>query len=37
MANYQKAIFPMKYMNISQSYNEGNHIPHWQGADKACT
>lgn len=34
MANYQKAIFPMKYMNISQSYNEGNHIPHWQGADK---
>lgn len=34
MANVQKAIFPMHYMNISQSYNEGNHIPHWQGASK---
>ena len=34
MANIQKAIFPMHYMNISQSYNEGNHIPHWQGASK---
>lgn len=34
MANIQKAIFPMECMNISQSYNEGNHIPHWQGASK---
>jgi hypothetical protein len=34
MANVQKAIFPMKCMNISQSYDEGNHIPHWQGASK---
>lgn len=34
MGNIQKAIFPMHYMNISQSYNEGNHIPHWQGASK---
>lgn len=34
MANYQKATFPMKYMNISQNYNQGNHIPHWKGADK---
>lgn len=34
MTNIQKAIFPMHYMNISQSYNEGNHIPHWQGASK---
>jgi len=29
MANVQKAIFPMHYMNISQSYNEGNHKSHW--------
>lgn len=34
MSNIQKAIFPMHYMNISQSYNEGNHIPHWSGASK---
>ena len=34
MGNIQKAIFPMHYMNISQSYKEGNHIPHWQGASK---
>lgn len=34
MENVQKAIFPMHYMNISQSYNEGNHIPHWDGASK---
>lgn len=34
MSNIQKAIFPMHYMNISQSYNEGNHIPHWHGASK---
>ena len=34
MANVQKAIFPMECMNISQSYDEGNHIPHWQGASK---
>lgn len=31
MANVQKAIFPMHYMNISQSYNEGNHILHNEG------
>ena len=34
MGNVQKAIFPMHYMNISQSYDEGNHIPHWRGASK---
>lgn len=34
MANVQKAIFPMHYMNITQSYKEGNHIPHWDGASK---
>ena len=34
MTNIQKAIFPMHYMNISQSYTEGNHIPHWQEASK---
>lgn len=34
MTNIQKAIFPMHYMNISQSYNEGNHIPHWRDASK---
>lgn len=34
MGNVQKAIFPMHYMNISQSYNEGNHKAHWQGAAK---
>ena len=31
MANVQKAIFPMHYMNISQSYNEGNHKLHNEG------
>lgn len=31
MANYQKAIFPMHYMNITQNYNQGNHILHNQG------
>lgn len=34
MASYQKAIFPMKYMNVSQSYEQGNHIYHWMNADK---
>lgn len=34
MSNIQKAIFPMHYMNISQSYKEGNHRPHWEGANK---
>lgn len=29
-----KPIFPMKVMNISQTYNQGNHIPHWKGAEK---
>lgn len=31
MANVQKAIFPMHYMNISQSYDEGNHKLHNEG------
>lgn len=31
MGNVQKAIFPMHYMNISQSYNKGNHILHNEG------
>lgn len=29
-----RPIFPMKVMNISQTYNQGNHIPHWKGAEK---
>ena len=29
-----KAIFPMKVMNISQNYYQGNHIPHWKGAER---
>lgn len=29
-----KPIFPMKVMNISQSYNRGNHVPHWKGAER---
>lgn len=29
-----KPIFPMKVMNISQTYKQGNHIPHWKGAEK---
>lgn len=31
MGNVQKAIFPMHYMNISQSYNKGNHKLHNEG------
>ena len=34
MANYQKAIFPMHYMNITQNYKQGNHKYHWDGASK---
>ena len=30
----QKAIFPMKYINISQNYKQGNHIPYWKGASR---
>ncbi len=30
-----KAIFPMKVMNISQNYKQGNHIAHWKGAKKS--
>ena len=26
------AIYPFKNMNISQNWNEGNHIPHWQNS-----
>ncbi len=29
-----KAIFPMKVMNISQSYKQGNHVKHWKNAEK---
>lgn len=29
-----KPIFPMKVMNISQSYKQGNHIKHWKKAEK---
>ena len=34
MANYQKAIFPMHYMNVTQNYKQGNHIYHWKDASK---
>ena len=38
------AIYPFQTMNITQNYNQGNHIPHWQGSknhsdkpwDEAC-
>lgn len=38
------AIYPFRYMNITQNYNQGNHIPHWQNSknysdkpwDEAC-
>lgn len=38
------AIYPFSVMNISQNYNQGNHVPHWQGSknysdkpwDEAC-
>ncbi len=27
------AIFPMNYLRITQSYDQGNHIDHWKGAN----
>ena len=38
------AIYPFKYMNITQRHDQGNHVPHWQGStnysdkpwDEAC-
>lgn len=38
------AIYPFRYMNITQRHDQGNHIPHWQGStnysdkpwDEAC-
>ncbi len=31
---YEKyAKFPMHYLRVTQSYDEGNHIPHWKGAN----
>lgn len=38
------AIYPFRVMNISQNWNQGNHVPHWQGSknysdkpwDEAC-
>lgn len=38
------AIYPFRYMNITQNYNQGNHLPHWQNSknysdkpwDEAC-
>ena len=24
------AIYPFRVMNISQNWNQGNHIPHWK-------
>jgi hypothetical protein len=29
--NYAK--FPMHYLRVTQGWNKGNHIPHWQNAD----
>ena len=42
--NKEYAIYPFRYMNITQSHSEGNHIPHWKGStnysdkpwDEAC-
>lgn len=25
------AIYPFKYMNITQRHDQGNHVPHWKG------
>ena len=38
------AIYPFRYMNVTQRHDQGNHIPHWQGStnysdkpwDEAC-
>lgn len=38
------AIYPFKVMNITQNYNDGNHVPHWKNVtnysdkpwDEAC-
>ena len=38
------AIYPFRYMNITQRHDQGNHVPHWQGStnysdkpwDEAC-
>lgn len=38
------AVYPFEHMNITQRYNQGNHIPHWKGSknysdkpwDEAC-
>ena len=38
------AIYPFKYMNITQRHDQGNHVPHWQDStnysdkpwDEAC-
>ncbi len=38
------AIYPFRYMNITQRHDQGNHLPHWQNAtnysdkpwDEAC-
>lgn len=42
--NKEYAVYPFETMNISQNYNEGNHIPHWKNVtnwsdkpwDEAC-
>lgn len=26
------AIYPFEYLNISQNYNQGNHVPHWKNS-----
>ena len=27
---YEYAIYPFDYMRITQSHNDGNHVPHWK-------
>lgn len=30
--NKEYAIYPFEYMNITQRYDQGNHIPHWKNS-----
>ena len=42
--NKEYAIYPFRYMNVTQRHDQGNHISHWQGStnysdkpwDEAC-
>lgn len=42
--NKEYAIYPFRYMNVTQRHDQGNHVPHWKGVtnysdkpwDEAC-